>query len=96
LYVTRRVDWSGRNDWKLPHWLWWGNKLSQQWVLSSYFKWFEERVSFAKRAQEMLNLRSVLFESLIKAYEAMLQRWAQTSKYLHKNLFYIKFLRFFN
>jgi hypothetical protein len=74
LYLTRRVDRTGNNNWKDSHWLWWGNKLPQQYVISSYFKWFEERVSFAKKAQEMLNLRSVLPQQLIDSFQALLNR----------------------
>ena len=74
LYLTRRVDRTGNNNWKDSHWLWWGNKLPQQYVISSYFKWFEERVTFAKKAQDMLNLRSVLPQQLIDALQALLDR----------------------
>lgn len=73
LYVTRRLG--SKNNW-----LWWGGKLAQQWLLSAYFKMFEERVSAAMRAQDALNLRSVLPEQLIEAYQRMLDKWAETSK----------------
>jgi hypothetical protein len=89
LYISRRVPKTKNlkikiknEDWISPHFLWWNNKLSQKYVLNRYFKWFEERVSFAKRALEMLNLRSVLPQQLINHYEALMRVWAETSKYI--------------
>jgi hypothetical protein len=87
LYISRRVPRTKNlkikvknEDWIAPHFLWWPSKLSQKYVLNRYFKWFEERVSFAKRALEMLNLRSILPQQLIDHYKALMRIWADTSK----------------
>ena len=70
--------------WNEPaHWLWWGRDLAQHYILSYWNRIQTEKVLYIKHHQQ--NLKSILPQTLIEAYQRKLDAWAKNS-YLNYHL----------
>jgi len=73
-----RTTRKGKKLWQSKHWLWWARRLAQYYVLSQCSRVESEKISALKRVQ--INLRSAMPQSVIQAFEKMLERRAQNGK----------------
>ena len=68
----------GSKDWRTNHWLWWARRLAQFYTLSQCNRIETEKMNALKKVQK--SLRSVLPQSLIQAFEKMVERRAKHGK----------------
>lgn len=76
--------------WNEPaHWLWWGRDLAEHYILSYWNRIQTEKVLYIKHHQK--DLRTILPQTLIDAYQRKLDAWAKHSNCTSPVLYYFCF-----
>jgi len=86
-----KLDGSKGKKWnEQTHWLWWGRKLAQFFVLSINNRISTEKVLWKKSKQK--NLKQALPQKLVDALQKEFAHWFTKSIFLKKKILFIKII----